>query len=193
MAEDKMPAAEAKDEAIDERNSYELAFHVLPTVAEGEVAGVYDKIKALITQDGEIISDEAPERIDLAYPIVKSIEAKNRKFTSAYFGWVRFKLDAEEVVNVDDEVSAIEDVLRHIVVKLTPHEETHPFRFHEDRKSVKMVEVVNEKPEVIEEVQTEKEENVEVSEKELDESLEKITESTPEEKIEEEENKKEEK
>ena len=170
-----MPAAEAKDGA-DERNSYELSFHVLPTVAEGEVAGVYDKIKALITQDGEIVSDEAPERIDLAYPVVKSIEAKNRKFTSAYFGWVRFKADADKVSHIDDELQAMEDILRHLMVKLSPQEEVNPFRFHENRKSVKMVEVVNEKPEVIEEVQTEKEEKVEVSEKELDESLEKITE-----------------
>ena len=37
MSENNMPAAEAA--------SYELAFHVLPTVAEGEVSAVFDKIK----------------------------------------------------------------------------------------------------------------------------------------------------
>jgi ribosomal protein S6 len=58
MSESQMPAAEA--------NSYELAFHVLPTVAEGEVAGVYTHLKTLIADaGGTITTEEAPERIDL--------------------------------------------------------------------------------------------------------------------------------
>lgn len=73
-----------------------------------------------------------------------------------------------------EELSANTSILRHLLIKLTREEEVHPFRFHENRKSVKMVEVVNEE-ELLSEVQTETEENVEVSEKELDESLEKIT------------------
>ena len=45
MSETNVPAAEAEREA----NAYELAFHVLPTVAEGEVASVVDTIKSHIT------------------------------------------------------------------------------------------------------------------------------------------------
>jgi len=175
MSETTMPASEAVDVASDERNSYEFAFHVLPTVAEGEVAGVFASIKAHITKEGEIMNEEAPERIDLVYPIIKSMEGKNRKFTSAYFGWVRFKLDGDKIAGLVEELSTMNNILRHLLIKLTALEEAHPFRFHENRKSVKMVDVVNENAEVLEEVPTEVEENVEVSEKELDESLEKIT------------------
>ena len=174
MTETKMPAAEANEVAVDEKNSYELAFHVLPTVAEGEVAGVYEKIKALITKDGEITTEEAPERTDLAYPVVKPMDGKNRKFTSAYFGWVRFKFDADKIEHLDEEVGVIEEILRHLFIKLTKQDEAEPFRFHEEKKSVKMVEVVGEK-ETLDEVKTEKEEEAPVSEKELDESLEKLT------------------
>jgi ribosomal protein S6 len=174
MSETTMPAAEANMSDFDERNSYELAFHVLPTVAEGEVAGVFEALKAHITKHGEIFDEEAPERIDLAYPVVKSLEGKNRKFTSAYFGWVRFKLNAEHIDLLNEEVTSMNEILRHMVIKLTSIEEAHPFRFHEFRKTIKMTEVVNEE-EIIEEVPTEVEEAVEVSEEALEESLEKIT------------------
>ena len=169
-----MPAIEVHDVAQDERNSYEFAFHVLPTIAEGEVASVLETIKGHIAEHGEIISEEAPERIDLVYPIVKSMEGKNRKFTSAYFGWVRFKLESDKIAKLTEELGGIQVILRHLIIKLTALEEAHPFRFHEHRKSVKMVTVVNDGAE-LEEAPTEAEENVEVSEAALDESLEKIT------------------
>lgn len=181
MTETTMPAVEANDEAFEERNSYEFAFHVLPTIAEGEVVGVFESIKAHIAKEGEIIDEEQPERTDLVYPIVKSMEGKNRKFLSAYFGWVRFKLEGDKIEGLTDELSLTPMLLRHLLVKLTKLDEAHPFRFHENRKSVKMVENVHEDAELLDEVLTEIEEDVEVSEKELDESLEKITHDVAEE------------
>lgn len=174
MTETTMPAVEATEDNFDDRNSYEFAFHVLPTVAEGEVASVVDAIKTHIAKDGEIISEENPERVELAYPIVKSMEGKNRKFTSAYFGWVRFKLESDKLGALMDDLSIETRILRHLLIKLTREEDEHPFRFHENRKSVKMVEVFK-GDEVLSEVQTEEEEHVEVSETALEESLEKIT------------------
>lgn len=175
MTETTMPVAEAGHESFDERNDYEFAFHILPTATEGEVGSAFESIKAHIAKAGEITNEEAPERIELAYPIVKSMEGKNRKFSSAYFGWVRFKLEGEKLGELIEELSSVNMLLRHLLIKLTREEVAQPFRFHENRKSVKMVEVVNEEPEVMSEVQTEVEENVEVSAAALDESLEKIT------------------
>ncbi len=175
MSETTMPATEATVSDFDERNSYEFAFHILPTVAEGEVASIFEDIKVHIAEQGEIINEEAPERIDLVYPIVKSMEGKNRKFTSAYFGWVRFKLEGDKLGALTEELKGTVSILRHLLIKLTALEEAHPFRFHEHRKSVKMVTVVNEEADIIEDVPTEVEENVEVSAEALDESLEKIT------------------
>ena len=119
-----MPAAEAV--------SYELAFHVLPTVAEGEVADVVTAMKTAITNaGGEITLEEAPERFDLAYDIVKYLEGRNRKFTSAYFGWIRFTLTPENVAALTEEVEAMPQLLRHLLIRLNKAEEESPFYFHE--------------------------------------------------------------
>tara|TARA_B100001989_G_scaffold202607_1_gene151040 strand:- start:2487 stop:2993 length:507 start_codon:yes stop_codon:yes gene_type:complete len=124
MSDKEMPAVEA--------GSYELAFHVLPTIAEGEVAQVAQDLKDLITKHGgEITSEEAPARFDLAYEIEKYLEGRNRKFSSAYFGWVRFSIAPTEVDEINATVEANASVLRHLLIKLTKVEEANPFFFHE--------------------------------------------------------------
>lgn len=146
MSETQMPAAEANVSILEnEQNSYELAFHVLPTVAEGEVSGVFDAIKSLITKDGgEITNEEAPERFELAYEIVKHLEGKNRKFTSAYFGWVRFKADASVIEPLLEEVESRGDILRHLLIKLSKVEEESPFQFHKALEGFKKVTTIDE-------------------------------------------------
>ena len=176
-----MPAVEAEAVAVDERNSYELAFHVLPTVAEGEVTNVFETIKGSITKTGaEIFDEEAPERFDLAYEIVKHYEGKNRKFTSAYFGWVRFKVEAEAIAVLTEAVEENQNILRHLLIKLTKTEEQNPFRFHEALASQKVVTEVAEVADTEDsEADTDKEdassesEDGEMSEAEVDEALEK--------------------
>lgn len=119
-----MPVAEA--------GSYELAFHVLPTVAEGEVANVFQSLKDMITKKGgEITIEEAPSRFDLAYEIIKYLEGRNRKFTSSYFGWVRFTISPDKIEEIDAKAEGMNELLRHILIKLTKIEEENPFMFHE--------------------------------------------------------------
>lgn len=175
MAENTMPAAEVNTGAYtDEVSSYEFAFHILPTVAEGEVPETLSQIKAHITNcGGEIFDEEQPERIDLVYPVVKHLEGKNRRFNSSYFGWVRFRLQGEKLEALQEELRSESQILRFLLVKLTKVEEAHPFRFHEHRKSVKMVEVIDEEASVREHTQVEA--NVPVAEDALNESLDKIT------------------
>lgn len=191
MAENVMPAAEAAAAPAtvdDERGSYELAFHILPTVAEGEVPTVFESLKTMITNDGaEIFDEEAPERFDLAYDIVQHLEGKNRKFSSAYFGWVRFKTPADNIAKITSEIEARSDILRYLLIRLSKVEEENTFRFHEALKSEKMVTTVEESkvmPDfttVIEGEDSGEEEKKEadgteggdVDEKELDEALKK--------------------
>ncbi len=149
MSETNMPAAEAA-----ERYSYELAFHILPTVAEGEVTEVFEVLKSLITtHSGELFDEEAPERFDLAYEIVKHIEGKNRKFGSAYFGWVRFTAEASTIADINEEIAQQNNILRHLLIKLTKVEEANPFRFHEALAAEKTVTTVEES-EVVPDVTT---------------------------------------
>lgn len=124
MTDTNMPAAEA--------NSYELAFHVLPTVAEGEVPTVFQGLKDTITKHGgQITDEEAPARFDLAYEIMKYLEGRNRKFSSAYFGWIRFTAEPAMIAEIDETVGGTKELLRHLLIKLTKVEEAQPFYFHE--------------------------------------------------------------
>jgi ribosomal protein S6 len=133
MSENKMPATEVlvqNDEQ--EIASYELAYHVLPTVAEGEVEAVTESLKNLITNaGGEVFDAEKAERFELAYEIAKYLEGKYRKFTSAYFGWVRFKLTPAALTALTEGVDENKQLLRFMLVRLTKVEEANPFRFHE--------------------------------------------------------------
>jgi len=111
---------------------YELAFHVLPTVAEGEVVDVFSTIKQLIEQaGGSVTSEEEPARFELAYEIIKHLEGRNRKFTSAYFGWVRFTIEPAKLAEVTEAVEGINQLLRHLLIRLNKLEEANPFMFHE--------------------------------------------------------------
>lgn len=175
-----MPAIEAENVEMDEKEvqSYELAFHVLPTIAEGEVSSVFEAIKDVIKKEGgEIFDEEAPERFELAYEVVTHIEGKNRAFTSAYFGWLRFKATGAHAVAVNAEVDHNNMILRHILLRLTRVEEENPFRFHDAIRDLKMVsnvgdsEVVPDLSAASEEVVAEKEEG-EVDEVALDKALE---------------------
>ena len=143
-----MPAVEANEApTAEDRSSYELAFHVLPTIAEGEVSSVLESIKTLITTNGgELFDEESPERIDLAYEIVKHLEGKNRRFTSAYFGWVRFKSQSEDVATITQGVEENTQLLRHMLIKLSKVEEAHPFYLHEALAEEKKVSTVDEAP-----------------------------------------------
>ena len=128
-----MPAIEA-DVQVDEQEiaSYELAYHILPTVAEGEVMTVTQSLKDLITKaGGQIFDEEAAERFELAYEIDKYLEGKYRKFTSAYFGWTRFKLAPASLNALTEVVDDNKQLLRFLLVRLTKVEEANPFRFHE--------------------------------------------------------------
>ena len=138
MSETKMPATEANQELV----SYEFAFHILPTVAEGEVAGVFDKLKNHITKiGGQITDEESPKRFDLAYEIVKYLEGKNRKFGSAYFGWVRFQLESAKLNELTETFDESKELLRFLLIKLTKVEEQHSFRFHDSivNKQVRII------------------------------------------------------
>lgn len=148
-----MPAAEAVGGEERELQSYELAFHVLPTVAEGEVKGVFDTIKAHITKlGGTLAEEEAPARFDLAYDIVKFLEGRNRKFSSAYFGWVRFEFEASKIAEITEMMDGSKDILRHILIRLTKVEAEHPFYFHPAIADRVVETIVIEAEEAIEEV-----------------------------------------
>ncbi len=127
-----MPVTEAVSTTEREPVAYELAYHVLPTVAEGEVDSVIADLKQSITKaGGQIFDEEDADRFELAYEIEKYLEGRYRRFSSAYFGWMRFRLNPTALAAVVEEVETHKSILRSLTIRLTKAEEAAPFRFHE--------------------------------------------------------------
>lgn len=138
-----MPVTEAVSHAHDgDVVAYELAFHILPTVTEGEVATVNETVKNFIkNHGGEIFDEETPARFELAYEIEKYLEGKYRRFASAYFGWVRFRVTGSAIAPLLEDIEGEKHLLRHLLVRLTKVEEANPFRFHESIKDTKITNI----------------------------------------------------
>ena len=131
MSETNMPAVEATSGDKPEFESYELAFHILPTIAEGEVKTVFEGFKAHITKlEGTVTLEELPARFELAYDVIKVLEGRNRKFSSAYFGWIRFTLEPNKIGELTEIVEGSKEILRHLLIRLTKMEDANPFYFH---------------------------------------------------------------
>lgn len=97
---------------------YELGYHILPTVSEGNLSKEVEAIKSKITDlGGEFISEAAPQNTALAYEIVKEISNKNHKFNNAYFGWIKFEVEAEKIESLKEEMEKNLNVLRFIIIK----------------------------------------------------------------------------
>lgn len=148
MSETKMSTTDAAVERTahdDERVHYELAFHILPTVVEGEVAPIVAALReAIMEVGGEVVLEEHPQRFDLAYEIMKYVEGKYRRFHSAYFGWIRFDASADAIASITEAVDEHPSILRHLLIRLTHSEAESPFYFHEALNENSKVNTVDE-------------------------------------------------
>ncbi len=100
---------------------YELGYHLLPTVDEGNLEKEREALVAIITQfGGTVISEEKPALINLAYEMDKVINNKRNTFSQAYFGWIKFYLNPDWIVEFEEDVSAVENILRYLIIKTVP-------------------------------------------------------------------------
>lgn len=109
-----------------DKTIYEIGFNLISTISEETVAEKFGAIKEKITSlGGEIISEEYPKMIKLAYEMVKELDNKNVRFNSAYFGWVKFELEASSVEQIDKMAKNDSSVLRYIIVKTVRENTIH--------------------------------------------------------------------
>lgn len=97
---------------------YELGYHILPTLSEDEVAKVVTALKGELSKmDAEVIAEAHPTMTTLSYELGKDIENKNRKFGTAYFGWVKFEVETSLIEGFKELMEKNLNVLRFIIVK----------------------------------------------------------------------------
>ena len=116
-------------EAVDAR-IYEVGYLLVPTIAGEEVPAQYGNLKELIASlGGSVIADEMPRQITLAYTMVKVINNIHTKFDSAYFGWVKFTMDPEKVLELKKKMTLDINVLRFLILKTVKESTVAPKKY----------------------------------------------------------------
>jgi len=109
---------ENKENNIDEARVYELGYLLLPTITEEDVPVEYGNLKELIVSfGGTIISDDMPKRIPLAFTMSKVISNVRNKFNSAYFGWVKFHMEGDKLVELKKKLDLDPRLIRFLLIK----------------------------------------------------------------------------
>ncbi len=109
---------EENSKELEDKQIYEVGYHLIGTLPEDEVSKEVTLIHSLISENrGNIISEGAPTLRQLAYEIAKKVETKSFRFNKAYFGWVKFELEASEILNIKKKMEAMPNVLRFLIVK----------------------------------------------------------------------------
>ncbi len=97
---------------------YELAYLFVPTLTEEVVAGSFGTLKNLLTDSGaEMISEEMPKMMQLAYEMNRTIANKKTWFSDGYFGWIKFSIDPEKLPGIEEIMKRDETMLRYMIIK----------------------------------------------------------------------------
>lgn len=108
---------EVKDGADDKR-VYELSFLLVPKIEEGDLGVAYTNLKDMVASfGGEMIASEMPKMTPLAYSMLKVVSNVRNKYNSAYFGWVKFFIDAEKVLELKKKLDFEPNVIRFLILK----------------------------------------------------------------------------
>jgi len=147
---------------------YEVGFHLVPTIAEDGVGAAVEKVRKIIGDDAEFISEGYPQKVQLAYVVERAAQGKREKYGEAWFGWIKFAQVRGKMPAVEAALSASREVLRSLIIE-TVREDIAPPKaravFTSDRlegETIKKPTAPAEKP-------------AQVSEAELDKSIDALT------------------
>lgn len=97
---------------------YEVGYHIVPTVAEGDVEKVVAQIRSEIEkQNGSFISEGAPSLIKLSYAMDKREGERHVDYDRGYFGWIKFEASTDSAAILTAALKANAQILRSIVFK----------------------------------------------------------------------------
>ncbi len=97
---------------------YELGYLLVPTISADDVPVSYGNLKELVSSlGGEVIADEMPKMISLAYSMTKVISNVRSKFNTAYFGWIKFTMDAQKVLELKKVLDLDTKIIRFLLLK----------------------------------------------------------------------------
>ncbi|MBU6427061.1 30S ribosomal protein S6 [Patescibacteria group bacterium] len=105
---------------------YEIGYLLSPAVPEEKISDEVDALRKIITGAGAaIIADELPHRQKLAYVMRrKTVSGSYEKYADAYFGWLKFELEAGKIEGVKKSFETNPSVLRTLLLS-TVRENTY--------------------------------------------------------------------
>lgn len=138
---------------------YEVGYLLVPTIAEENVGGEVTALKDMLSEHGaQFISDEYPKLIELAYEMSRTVANKKAKFTSGYFGWVKFEIPTANILKVKEVLDLNESIIRFLLIKTVRESTLAPKRAYGKSEGVSSKRKVAQKagaekaePEVIDE------------------------------------------
>jgi len=97
---------------------YELGYLLVPTIIEENLPMVYGNLKELVSSLGGVhVSDDMPKMINLAYAMTKVISNVLNKFKTAYFGWIKFTMDSDKVLELKKKLDLDPNLIRFLILK----------------------------------------------------------------------------
>ncbi|MFA5791927.1 MAG: 30S ribosomal protein S6 [Candidatus Paceibacterota bacterium] len=117
-----MQEAKVKDENEIEESSnsrvYELGYLLVPTISQEDVPVIFGNLKETISSlEGVAISDEMPKMTPLAYSMLKVVANVRNKFNTAYFGWIKFTMGTDAVLELKKKLDLDPNVIRFLILK----------------------------------------------------------------------------
>ena len=102
----------------EEGRVYEFGYLILPTIAEEEVPAQFGNLKErILSMKGDVISNDMPRMITLAYPMQKILSNVRNKFTTAYFGWIKFTMEPAQVLELKKALDLDRNLIRFLILK----------------------------------------------------------------------------
>ncbi|MFZ1075227.1 MAG: 30S ribosomal protein S6 [Minisyncoccia bacterium] len=113
-----------EDEGLDPR-VYELGFHLDPELPTEEVKKAYQKVRDLIAENGTIVAEGEPQKIQLAYTISRQDVSGRRDFDSAFFSWIAYETVAPKHAEIIAAANANKHIIRFIDLLTTKDAARH--------------------------------------------------------------------
>jgi ribosomal protein S6 len=97
---------------------YEFGYLLVPTISEEDVPVIFGNLKELVASWGGVpISDEMPKMIPLSYGMTKVVANARKKFNAAYFGWFKFTMDSDKILELKKKLDLDPNLIRFLLLK----------------------------------------------------------------------------
>lgn len=104
---------------------YELGFHIDPELTEGDAKKVYQGIRDVISEAGEVVAEGAPQKIQLAYTVSRMEHGGRRDFDNSYFAWIAYEADGQGHEKVASAARAEGSIFRFLDIRSDKEQAQH--------------------------------------------------------------------